>query len=251
MLLRRVIEHVRAQNWTAVVLDFFIVVIGVFVGLQVSNWNETRLVRAEEKIYLQRLHEDVSASIEANLEEMADRTRQAEQATLVLESLKACSVRPADRDVFAQGLFTLGKFGSTQFVRTAFEELKSTGKFDVISNAELRKRLFALVRDLDEQNEATKAVQARMEPHILYTETHVGFNITAPISGNSKFSFDDLDFDLGQLCADRRFALAVSAVRNYTFTWIAWDGALIDQLAAIRKILEGELGLAPTNEEPA
>jgi len=42
MLLRRVIEHVKAQNWTAVGLDFVIVVVGVFIGIQVSNWNAQR-----------------------------------------------------------------------------------------------------------------------------------------------------------------------------------------------------------------
>ncbi len=35
MILRRLAEHVRAQNWFAVALDFLIVVVGVFVGLQV------------------------------------------------------------------------------------------------------------------------------------------------------------------------------------------------------------------------
>jgi hypothetical protein len=30
MLLSRVVEHVKAQNWTAIVIDFVIVVIGVF-----------------------------------------------------------------------------------------------------------------------------------------------------------------------------------------------------------------------------
>lgn len=43
MILRRVIEHLRKQHWTAVLLDFLIVVLGVFVGLQVNNWNEARL----------------------------------------------------------------------------------------------------------------------------------------------------------------------------------------------------------------
>ncbi len=38
MLLHRVTEHVRAQNWTAIALDFLVVVGGIFVGLQVSNW---------------------------------------------------------------------------------------------------------------------------------------------------------------------------------------------------------------------
>ncbi|MDZ7629063.1 MAG: hypothetical protein U5J99_11755 [Parvularculaceae bacterium] len=39
MLLRRVIDRVRAQNWRAVAIDFVIVVLGVFVGLHVNNWN--------------------------------------------------------------------------------------------------------------------------------------------------------------------------------------------------------------------
>jgi hypothetical protein len=43
MLLRRVIEHVREQNWLAVFIDFLIVVVGVFIGIQVANWNEERL----------------------------------------------------------------------------------------------------------------------------------------------------------------------------------------------------------------
>ncbi|MEO1015116.1 MAG: hypothetical protein AAFX08_08005 [Pseudomonadota bacterium] len=45
MLLRRVIDHVRTQNWTAVALDFVIVVVGVFIGIQVANWNEARQSR--------------------------------------------------------------------------------------------------------------------------------------------------------------------------------------------------------------
>lgn len=34
MLLRRVLLHVRQQNWFAVLLDFVIVVVGVFIGVQ-------------------------------------------------------------------------------------------------------------------------------------------------------------------------------------------------------------------------
>lgn len=49
MLLRRITEHVKAQNWTAVVLDFVIVVVGVFIGLQVNNWNEARLDERREE----------------------------------------------------------------------------------------------------------------------------------------------------------------------------------------------------------
>jgi hypothetical protein len=42
MLLRRVIKHVRKQEWTAIAIDFVIVVVGVFIGIQAANWNEAR-----------------------------------------------------------------------------------------------------------------------------------------------------------------------------------------------------------------
>lgn len=42
MLLRRLTTHVEDQNWFAVVLDFLIVVFGVFIGIQVGNLNENR-----------------------------------------------------------------------------------------------------------------------------------------------------------------------------------------------------------------
>ena len=43
MLLRRITEHVKSQNWFAVWLDFIIVVVGVFFGIQIGNWNASRL----------------------------------------------------------------------------------------------------------------------------------------------------------------------------------------------------------------
>ena len=45
MILRRLTENLRAQNWTAITIEFLIVVIGVFVGIQAANWNQARLER--------------------------------------------------------------------------------------------------------------------------------------------------------------------------------------------------------------
>ncbi len=59
MILRRIIAHFRKQEWTAIAIDFVIVVIGVFVGLQVNNWNEMRKAHAAEVQLLERLHQDV------------------------------------------------------------------------------------------------------------------------------------------------------------------------------------------------
>jgi hypothetical protein len=64
MLLRRVIEHVKTQNWTAIGIDLVIVVLGVFLGIQVSNWNAARTDQEVEARLLRELHADVSADVE-------------------------------------------------------------------------------------------------------------------------------------------------------------------------------------------
>ena len=63
MILRRVIEHVKNQQWTAIGIDFIIVVLGVFVGIQVANWNELRVEREREHLLLGELRAELAESI--------------------------------------------------------------------------------------------------------------------------------------------------------------------------------------------
>jgi hypothetical protein len=63
MLLRRVIEHVREQNWTAIGIDFVIVVVGVFVGIQVANWNASLADERLGRAYASRLEADLEADL--------------------------------------------------------------------------------------------------------------------------------------------------------------------------------------------
>lgn len=63
MLLRRVIAHFRKQEWTAIGIDFLIVVMGVFIGIQVANWNEDRAARARERLLLVDLRAEIVDSI--------------------------------------------------------------------------------------------------------------------------------------------------------------------------------------------
>ena len=43
MVLRRLAEDFRAQNWAAVSSELLIIIVGVYIGLQVNTWNEERL----------------------------------------------------------------------------------------------------------------------------------------------------------------------------------------------------------------
>jgi hypothetical protein len=55
MVIRRIREHVSTHNWFAVSVDLAIVVVGVFLGTQVSNWNAARIERETGRNYRTRL----------------------------------------------------------------------------------------------------------------------------------------------------------------------------------------------------
>jgi len=62
MLLRRLTEHVRGENWFAVVLDLLVVVVGLFIGLQIDQWWEGQKEARLESVYLMEIREDFEAN---------------------------------------------------------------------------------------------------------------------------------------------------------------------------------------------
>ena len=71
MILRRLAQSIRKQDWFAVAIEFVIVVVGIFVGLQVSEWNEQRQLREREAYVISQLIIDVR-DIEQQAQELAE-----------------------------------------------------------------------------------------------------------------------------------------------------------------------------------
>ncbi len=137
MILRRITQHVKAQNWTAVALDFVIVVIGVFIGIQVANWNENRGDRELEREYLNRLHEEIEFSIATNKATVNAESTRLAQLKEVGEYLKNESAASLDPK------HCLALYQSHIFIRDviavpAIDELKSIGRVVLISDGVLR-----------------------------------------------------------------------------------------------------------------
>lgn len=63
MILRRLTTAFRKQDWFTVAVETLIVVFGVFIGLQVNNWNTARLDRVMEQQLFVRIKGEVEGAI--------------------------------------------------------------------------------------------------------------------------------------------------------------------------------------------
>jgi hypothetical protein len=63
MTIRRILQHFEAKDWLAVSIELVVVVFGVFIGIQVANWNEARLEAARKHQIVEALITDISDAI--------------------------------------------------------------------------------------------------------------------------------------------------------------------------------------------
>lgn len=139
MILRRLREHVSNHNWFAVTIDFLIVVLGVFVGIQASNWNEARIEHSQAREYRSMLQND----LDANLENLGVRNRYynwvREEALATLADL----ARPA-ADLDQQ--FLVHAYQATQIQpwalkRNTYDEILSVGAMAKLGDPLLRDKI--------------------------------------------------------------------------------------------------------------
>ncbi|MCL6740845.1 hypothetical protein LZ518_06820 [Sphingomonas sp. RB56-2] len=55
MIFKRAVAKLRAQDWVAIAIELAIVIIGVFVGIQAANWNQSRAEKREAERLLGEL----------------------------------------------------------------------------------------------------------------------------------------------------------------------------------------------------
>ncbi|GJL91346.1 DUF6090 family protein [Hyphococcus sp.] len=137
MILRRVTDAFRRQDWFTVFIETMIVVLGVFLGLQVNNWNEARQDRADETIFLHRLHDDLQhgEALTARLRDVRLR-----RAGILIEATDVVFERTDEPALDAEQCRVIGSSHYYNFAAPQLPsvmELISSGRMQILRDAEL------------------------------------------------------------------------------------------------------------------
>ncbi len=153
MILRRVVEHAKTQNWFAVMLDFFIVVIGVFVGIEAANWNQVRQDRQEERRYYGQLLVDLRGDLGvfSGAERRADLYDAAAQ--LVIDRLGGKAPPKVSPGRMAMAIHKAGWVYIPYASRGTYNELVSTGNLGLLRNSELKSEIANYYASFDQNRQ--------------------------------------------------------------------------------------------------
>jgi hypothetical protein len=210
MLLRRITEHVKAQNWVAVVLDFAIVVVGVFVGLQVSNWNEARQLQNEEYTTLVRLQREAEDIVAFWQEYIFFSKQMNNNRRRLLEVLARGQMSEGERGEIDDAFMRLGHYPANNPPRTVYNELVASGGLRLISDVATREAVSLYVTQLEFID--GQLIQFRTNLPGLHEafQSHI-FSSYEPGAA----SLRRYEYDIEALSTDRQFISdIVDAVRN-------------------------------------
>jgi len=149
MILRRFSDAIRKQDWFTVVIEFVIVVTGIFVALQADNWNEARLERVQERSSLERLLKEAENSVAYVEREIDAALARINAQRQLLAFLSSDRLLPEDTEVATFGFVSLNFFPAMAPARTAYDELSATGGLQLIRSADVRDALSRYYAELD------------------------------------------------------------------------------------------------------
>ena len=136
MILRSVTTHVKDQNWFAVFLDLVIVVIGVFIGIQVSNWNADRAGETKAQVLIKRLYGDLNHDNEVVISLLKYQAVVKNYAITAIDGFNG--KKTVSDEQFVIGAYQASQINTPWNYRSTYNELLSTGQIDLIKSDELK-----------------------------------------------------------------------------------------------------------------
>ncbi len=188
MKLRRDAEHFKHLHWTTIAIDLVIVMVGVFIGMQASNWNSERETRQKSAVFTERLKADLKVEawgylylIEYNKDVLANARRALDALT---------DDHPLSDEQFVIAAYRATQYESQDRRRATYDELVSTGTIGLITNDKLRETAIGIYssplieQTMDESKQSEyrlifrKTLSAQVQQELL---DKCGDHIVAPL----------------------------------------------------------------------
>ena len=138
MIIRKLAAGIRNRDWIEIVIELAIVVLGILIALQVNNWAGAKKDRQAERASLERLLEEFESSIVfyQSVLERQDRLTGLQRQGV---AAAAGQIDIPEHDLPLRiGINTISFWPPINPPRTAYDEMTSSGRIQLIQNPDIR-----------------------------------------------------------------------------------------------------------------
>ena len=206
MILRRFTEHIKEQNWFAVGLDVIVVVVGIFLGMQVTEWNEERQNKQIERIIIKRISAETITGLNVIDSYLAFQNDAIKRSIDFFKKLDKDGNCDLSNKEMSDGLVAVASFAPLDFEFLVLDELVQSGRVTLIADADVRSGLASKRSNLNLVNQQWNRFSRIKGDAVLLSYATAGAIIESDSSFNlANTTFDTLSFRTPEmLCRNYR-----------------------------------------------
>ncbi len=241
MHLRTISTLLQEQNWFGVLLNFLIVVLGVFLGVQMGNLNEKRKDQNDYKAALERFVVESQTNIDTLDTLNGETARLLQRGSQAFDVLLECKDDPESVEIVNSGLMAISGTYGIKLHRSVLDELTTSEKLLASQSSAMRQRLSEMkyyfnLALYEAQFVETIPLDERMQnnPIIGVGSAAKGSITYAGADFSRKQRRLKLKIPLSEACKD-------DALIKSFYTWERWQSVLPTLSNILRKEIETTL----------
>ena len=210
MIIRKLADALREQNWFTVVLEVMIVVVGIFIGLQVDGWNEGRIKQQDIESQLLRIAEDAAVLLAETDRLIVNFDNRIARVRIALEVLDGTPLTEANTLAFELALEESYQLNEIEIDLPSLDILMNTGGIDQVADANARNALLGLTNEWRSRKTVIAHIRALLDivnRDIFRSISYDIVGLEAELSDGAEFK---IRYDLDRLRADLGLRAALS-----------------------------------------
>lgn len=141
MILRRIVNGIKDQDWFVVSVEIMIVVLGIFIGLQVDDWSIERKNRELETYYFEQFAGELEETIQALEQESDYALRVSSHASKVVQMLDEKLLNEATMPDFYEHAYRSFFSSNSRVFKVHLNQLTSDKGAEIVQSREMRRLL--------------------------------------------------------------------------------------------------------------
>ncbi len=180
MILGNLLRNLRQQNWFGIFLELAVVILGIFLGLEASEWNQKRLDRQDAAYHLNFFYTELLATIESTDKEIAQHEATLNRSFAASMLMTRESWNDAEREQFVDSIGAAYELWGPKHRPVSLRRMIDDGKLDLIESKTIQNAILnyeSAYLDAIDQTETSYNYSLVLTPQITASMTYRGRSI--------------------------------------------------------------------------